>query len=56
MFLWASLMIVYLNSDFLTPADRNEVITELNLFEGLEILYLRILQSIRSQCKVKKRG
>jgi hypothetical protein len=54
MFLWANLMIGYLSSDFLTPADRHEAITELNSFESLELMYLRILESIKSQCKGKK--
>ncbi|KAH7066128.1 hypothetical protein BKA63DRAFT_557685 [Paraphoma chrysanthemicola] len=54
MFLWASLMMAYLKSDFLTPEDRHDAIAELNTFEDLENMYLRILQSIRRQCKAEK--
>ncbi|CAO2657773.1 Nn.00g038990.m01.CDS01 [Neocucurbitaria sp. VM-36] len=51
MFLWASLMITYLESDFLSPEDRHEAIVELNMFDDLDALYIRILQNIRRQCK-----
>ncbi|KAF2828766.1 hypothetical protein CC86DRAFT_404655 [Ophiobolus disseminans] len=51
MFLWASLMITYLGSDFLSPQDRHDAITELNKFEDLDRLYSRILHSVRKQCK-----
>ncbi|KAH8689285.1 hypothetical protein GQ44DRAFT_720457 [Phaeosphaeriaceae sp. PMI808] len=54
MFLWANLMVGYLKSDFLTPADRHEAISELNTFEDLDVLYLRILHSVKKQCKGKK--
>jgi hypothetical protein len=51
MFLWATLMISYLDSDFLSCEDRSEAIAELNTFEDLDSLYLRILQNLRKQCR-----
>lgn len=54
MFLWASLMISYLNSDFLTPQDRTDAIEEFSLFEELEQLYDKILRQLYQRCRGAK--
>ena len=48
MFLWAKLMISYLNSPALTPAKRLEAIDRRNLFEGLNAMYSAILQTLQN--------
>ena len=47
MFLWAKLMVRYLQSPTLTPQERLEAICDMNLLEGLDKLYMRILENVR---------
>lgn len=47
MFLWARLMTAYLTSSALTPAQRRKAILDINLPEGLEKMYERILRLIQ---------
>lgn len=54
MFLWANLLIKYLKSDMMTPEDRHEAITELNLLEELDTLYAKIIQQLRKQSPGKR--
>jgi hypothetical protein len=54
MFLWAALMINYLRSDALTPEDRHDAIYELELLEGLDAMYARILLHIHGQFPSRK--
>ncbi|KAF7532039.1 hypothetical protein G7054_g8326 [Neopestalotiopsis clavispora] len=54
MFLWANLMVSYLQSDFLTPADRNEAIEDTSLFEELEDFYEEIIKQLYRQCRAIK--
>jgi len=54
MFLWAVLMIAFLKSPALTPFDRTTAIQNLNLFEGLEALYSKILQDLRARFKQRQ--
>lgn len=51
MFLWARLMIEYLNSAALCPNQRINIIMDINFPEGLEIMYRRIWDLI---CQGKK--
>lgn len=53
MFLWAALMVRFLQSEALTPDDRHEAIREINLFEGLVPMYTRIIQMIRKRYSSK---
>ncbi|OTA92268.1 hypothetical protein M434DRAFT_326664 [Hypoxylon sp. CO27-5] len=53
MFLWASLMLSYLDSDFLSPNDRQEAIVEMSLFEELDMFYAKILNQLYRQCPSK---
>ena len=46
MFLWARLMTAYLKSPALTPAQRRKAILDINLPEGLERMYERIMRLI----------
>lgn len=55
-FLWASLMCNFLALPFLTPLERLDAIQNLNRFEGLDSMYLRILEEIErrtpeAQCR-----
>lgn len=47
MFLWARLIAVYLNSSALTPVQRRKAILDINMPEGLDKMYERILQLIQ---------
>ena len=46
MFLWARLMIVFLKSPALTPKQRLRTISSINLLEGLDTIYSRMLSLI----------
>lgn len=54
MFLWAKLMVNYLNSPALTPAKRLETIQHVIFPEGLEKMYDRILVLIGKQGKTER--
>jgi len=54
MFLWAKLMVNYLNSPALTPAKRLETIQHVIFPEGLEKMYDRILVFIGKQGKTER--
>lgn len=54
MFLWVRLMIQYLKCPALSPAERLEAIMDINLIEGLEELYRRILNSVRNKYRKEK--
>ncbi|KAI9151335.1 Heterokaryon incompatibility protein [Paramyrothecium foliicola] len=54
MFLWAYLMVQYLDSDFLTPQDRMDAIEEVNLFEELNEFYTKILGELFLRCVGKR--
>jgi hypothetical protein len=56
MFLWARLMIQYLNSRALTAYERYEAITSTRLVDGLDDIYLRILQLIENRRNVRERN
>ncbi|KAE9374279.1 hypothetical protein N431DRAFT_481528 [Stipitochalara longipes BDJ] len=43
MFLWARLALIYLTSEALTPSERLEAIWQVQLPEGLDVIYARIL-------------
>lgn len=53
MFLWARLMINYLNSSALTPLQRRKTILEVILPEGLDQMYRRITQLIAQPGRVQ---
>jgi hypothetical protein len=46
MFLWANLLIQYLNSEMVTPQERLDALNEMSLFPELDALYARILQKL----------
>lgn len=48
MFLWAKLMITFLRSPTMTPVQRLQLITDIVLPEGLEMMYNRIMLHIMS--------
>lgn len=54
MFLWARLMMQYLNCPALSEAERLEAIMDVNLIEGLEELYGRILDRIKNKFRKEK--
>jgi hypothetical protein len=54
MFLWATLMVNYLESDFLSPQDREDLIAETSLFEELDQLYTTILNRLYRKCRGPK--
>ncbi|KAI1328432.1 hypothetical protein F5Y16DRAFT_369030 [Xylariaceae sp. FL0255] len=54
MFLWASLMVNYLDSDFLSPQDREDAIWEMSSFEELDHIYVTILNRIYKNCRGNK--
>jgi len=45
-FLWAILMIAYLQSPFLTPRDRLDAIEQIHVFTGLDALFMKILDQV----------
>jgi hypothetical protein len=49
MFLWAKLMTRYLSCPALTPLERLEAIEELNMLQGLEAIYVKILQVLETR-------
>ncbi|KAI2465209.1 hypothetical protein F4781DRAFT_38570 [Annulohypoxylon bovei var. microspora] len=49
LFLWAKLMMDFLNCPALSPGERLDAISHLNLLEGLEQLYTEILKMIRTK-------
>ncbi|KAL7910353.1 hypothetical protein GGI35DRAFT_448574 [Trichoderma velutinum] len=55
MFLWARLMVTYLNSPALYPAQRTQAISEMDNPEGLEVMYERILRLIEGSNKAMHR-
>ncbi|KAH0523957.1 hypothetical protein TsFJ059_008888 [Trichoderma semiorbis] len=55
MFLWARLMVTYLNSPALYPAQRTQAISEMDNPEGLEVMYGRILCLIEGSNKAMHR-
>ncbi|PNP58999.1 hypothetical protein THARTR1_01247 [Trichoderma harzianum] len=55
MFLWARLMVTYLNSPALYPAQRTQAISEMDNPEGLEVMYERILHLIEGSNKAMHR-
>ncbi|KAI0447554.1 hypothetical protein F4803DRAFT_498569 [Xylaria telfairii] len=54
MFLWASIMINYLDSDFLSPQDREDAMSEMCSFEELDQLYVSILNRLYQTCRGAK--
>jgi hypothetical protein len=54
MFLWVRLMSSYLNSSALTPAERLLTINEVELIEGLDRLYEKILKLIHQATRPRK--
>ncbi|KAI1129797.1 hypothetical protein F5Y10DRAFT_290627 [Nemania abortiva] len=54
MFLWASIMINYLDSDFLSPQDRDDAMNEMCSFEELDQLYVSILNRLYKTCRTTK--
>ncbi|KAI0115793.1 hypothetical protein GGR51DRAFT_502137 [Nemania sp. FL0031] len=54
MFLWASIMINYLDSDFLSPQDREDAMSEMCEFEELDGLYVSILNRLYLTCRGAK--
>jgi hypothetical protein len=48
-FLWASLMMQYLESPTVTPKEREEVVDDLKSFRGLEDLFAKILEDLRKR-------
>jgi hypothetical protein len=48
MFLWASLMVRYLNCEALSPNERREAIFHLHVVQGIEGLYHRILMTLQN--------
>ncbi|KAL7961267.1 hypothetical protein V8C34DRAFT_274241 [Trichoderma compactum] len=55
MFLWARLMVTYLNSPALYPAQRTQAISEMDNPEGLDVMYERILRLIEGSNKTMHR-
>jgi hypothetical protein len=55
MFLWARLMITYLKSPALYPAERQRAISDLDSPEGLDVMYERILHLIERGGKAMQR-
>ncbi|UKZ82608.1 hypothetical protein TrVFT333_010401 [Trichoderma virens FT-333] len=55
MFLWTRLMVTYLNSPALYPAQRTQAISEMDNPEGLEVMYERILRLIEGSNKAMHR-
>ncbi|KAH8589069.1 hypothetical protein B0O99DRAFT_692943 [Bisporella sp. PMI_857] len=55
MFLWARLMVTYLKSPALYPAERQKAISELDHPEGLDVMYERILHLIERGGKAMHR-
>lgn len=49
MFLWTELVVQYLGCFALSPDERTDAILNLNLLEGLESLYSKILQLLRTR-------
>jgi hypothetical protein len=54
MFLWARLLLNYLYSPALTPRERYEAVLLVNLLEGIERLYLKILDALGGQFQREK--
>jgi hypothetical protein len=54
MFMWANLTISYLSSPALTPSDRLDTIWQIQLPEGLDAMYERILRLLRRAHKAEK--
>ena len=54
MFLWARLMVSYLSSPALTPGQRLDDIAEINLPEGLDAMYSRIISLIMNNTQASK--
>ncbi|KAI9657904.1 MAG: hypothetical protein M1821_002561 [Bathelium mastoideum] len=54
MFLWATLMIKYLNIEFISPEERHHAISNMNLFEDLDLMYFKIFQQIRKLATDKR--
>ncbi|CAF3499664.1 unnamed protein product [Fusarium graminearum] len=46
MFLWANLLIQYLNSEMVTPQERLDALNDMSLFPELDALYTRILEKL----------
>ena len=55
MFLWTVLMCSYLSSPYLTPRERLNAINELNRFEGLDVMYTRILEELAKRAPKEHR-
>ena len=49
LFLWAKLMMNYLECPALSPRDRAEAVDKINLLEGLDALFSKILTAIRTR-------
>ena len=54
MFLWAQLLILYLECDALSPLERHKTLRNANLIEGLSRVYNKILETLRTRYAKQK--